>query len=658
MKIARVQILNFRLLRNADIALDDAATMIVGRNNSGKTSVVEIIRKVFGSDHFSFDDLSIDARGQFQVAYDAYAAFQSARAGGDEEEAAKHEGAARLLPEISVAFTVAYEDTDDLTPLAPFILDLDPSRMDATFGFHYAIKDPASLFDAFNAAKEQSSIPLTEFVRKNYGAFGELRQEAWDAQDPNTRRKVTDPELEALVSVDFIYAQNQFDDLSSDRNHALSKSFESFYNANREDNTTAAHIDALLATASGDLDARYVTLFKSVFDDLKLFGVTTMSGLPPLTLVAELQSLKVLSGSTRLYYDDNGGRLPEAHNGLGYSKLIYTILKFIGFYEDLRRAKPRPAMQLIFVEEPEAHLHPQMQSVFVKNIRQFVSSKPDWKAQTVITTHSSHVVADSGFSCIRYFDNSVNPLKVRDLSQFQADLAKTTDGKGTLKFLQQYMELARCDMFFADKVVLIEGAVERLLLPGMISKAASTLHNQYVSTIEVGGAYAHKFKGLLEFLNVQTLVITDIDSVGGDRKAVAVEDGVNTSNPTLRDWLPKVKELPKLLGVKDAAKRSGRVAVSYEVPEAKGDRTGRSFEEAFILANAAQFAASSGLSHQALFQHADRTPMLESEIKSNAYAIAGGIKKKPDFAFDVLLLASWTTPRYIREGLEWLSKTP
>jgi putative ATP-dependent endonuclease of the OLD family len=67
-------------------------------------------------------------------------------------------------------------------------------------------------------------------------------------------------------------------------------------------------------------------------------------------------------------------------------------------------------------------------------------------------------------------------------------------------------------MFFADKIILIEGTVERLLLPKMITRCAPSLQHKYISIVEVGGAYALKFKDLLAFLGVRTLVITDLDS--------------------------------------------------------------------------------------------------------------------------------------------------
>ncbi len=60
---------------------------------------------------------------------------------------------------------------------------------------------------------------------------------------------------------------------------------------------------------------------------------------------------------------------------------------------------------------------------------------------------------------------------------------------------------------------MVEGNVERLLLPLMINKSAPKLNSTYLSILEVGGAFAHLFKDLIEFLGLTTLIITDLDSV-------------------------------------------------------------------------------------------------------------------------------------------------
>ena len=73
------------------------------------------------------------------------------------------------------------------------------------------------------------------------------------------------------------------------------------------------------------------------------------------------------------------------------------------------------------------------------------------------------------------------------------------------------MTLTKCDLFFADKAIFVEGASERLLLPDMIEKCARAgafdsqtykLPAQYYALIEIGGAYAYEFIPFIEFLGI------------------------------------------------------------------------------------------------------------------------------------------------------------
>lgn len=667
MKVARVHVKNFRLLQDAAIALDDESTMIVGRNNSGKTSVVEIFRKLVKADKspFSFDDISLPAHQKFTEALAAYDGWITATEAGDQATADAHETVVQDLPPIELTLTITYSETDDLSALAPIIMDLDPKRSDATIVFRTFVRNPIGLLEAYREANRKKPIDLSAYLRKNFSGSTGSVIEAVDAQDPSNRKILTDADLHRLLSIKFIYAQNSVDDMASDSGHGLSKGFEEFYRSNQSDSATAEKIVEVLESAGQELDEKYEELFKAIYTDLGVFGIGRMPGLPKLSVVSELEAVKVLSGNARLYYNDANEttRLPEAHNGLGYSKLIFTILQFIGFYEELKRAVPRPPIQLIFVEEPESHLHPQMQYVFARSIREFVAKKADWNAQTIITTHSSHMVAESGFDCIRYFDNSVSPMGVRDLSHFRAEQNKSKGGKAAIHFLEQYMVLNRCDMFFADKLILVEGTVERLLLPKMIARVAPDLAHQYLSVIEVGGAYAHLFREMVKFLNVQTLIITDIDSVdpADKRKAQPVASGLVTSNQSLVNWLPAKETIDDLLAAKADTKVSGRVSVAYQIPEPGKDHTGRSFEEAFILANAPLLATvdADAFSSKRAFEEPLGVRLDSTYIEATSYERADAIAKKTDFAFDILQMNNdWSVPHYIKEGLEWLNTTP
>ena len=131
-------------------------------------------------------------------------------------------------------------------------------------------------------------------------------------------------------------------------------------------------------------------------------------------------------------------------------------------------------INLLFIEEPEAHTHPQMQYVFIKNIKELLNGgvvdeygnkKP---LQYIVSTHSSHIVADSEYDDIKYLHrlDGKNEVEAKSLKA----LSEVYDNKDHLKFLKQYITINRSELFFADKAILIEGDTERILLPAIIKK--------------------------------------------------------------------------------------------------------------------------------------------------------------------------------------------
>lgn len=660
MKVATARIDGFRLLDGVTISFEEATTIIVGRNNSGKTSFIEIFFKFLGAEKasFSLDDFTLARIKDLNEAAALWQQARDKRIEGEIAEADKLESESiAKLPSIKLDVEFEYEESDSLAPIADLVLDLDPGRHDALLRCQYMIGRPREFFNAF----EDSPLDdIVTFARKRMQYFS--RQfSAVDKQDESNIRELETGQVKNAILCDFIYAQNLFDDTSLDTGHGLSKGFESYYRAISNTETTVESLEAALTEVASKLDGEYSSLFSAVFGDLKVFGAGRMPNLQEVKVVSELRAVDLLKGSTKVMYShDSGSDLPEAHNGLGFSKLIYIVLQFVAFFEAYKKRQPRSGMELLFLEEPEAHLHPQMQAVFIKNVRDYLNSKTDWNVQLIVTTHSSHVVAESGFSSLRYFDASAGSLEVKDLNTFKSQLetSKQAADKEALKFLKQYMALHRCEMFFADKVILVEGTVERLVLPEVIKRDASSLQYEYVSVIEVGGAYAVKFRPLLEFLGVQTLIITDIDSAeaeGRHRKTPTDAAEAITTNVTLKNWIPGATSITELLSKTAADKVSGNVRVTYQVPEQAGMRAGRSFEEAFILANAEALVGATELSCSRVFAADDGTMLTADQVRSDSYEIAARIDSKSDFAFDILSLSGWATPSYIDEGLKWLA---
>ncbi|MFF1321358.1 AAA family ATPase [Streptomyces chartreusis] len=666
MQLTHAEVINFRALEKVDVRVDLKATLIVGRNNSGKTSFVNLFEKFFGEEdtRFVLEDFSTYRIADIEQARQIFGEAQAHASRGDTETGEDLLAKAYdLVPAIRLVLTIQYTEDDDLAALTGVILDLDDTCFEVKIEAALAVARPHDFLNDFWSASQREQFDRIKWLRKNFSDYFAPAYRAVSPLDENVRKEIKRGAAESILSVKFVYAQTKMDDTPSDKARTLSKTFEAYYkvNSGNEDrHQSIEQIETALASASQQLDDNYATLFDPIFEDLRTFGVGTITPVQKPRIVSLIEASGILRGSTRIQYPSGDDDFhPEGHNGLGYSKLIFTILQVISFHQTYERTTPKPALQVLFIEEPEAHLHPQMQETFFKNIQDFINRKTGWKVQVVITTHSSHIVASSGFHTVRYFDRSGPHLTVKDLSTFEANVKATPQGDETLRFLRQYMVLHRCDMFFADKVILIEGTAERLILPEMVRRCAKDLLHQYVSVIEVGDAYAVRFRELLAFLNVKTLIITDIDSVcPKHRKACPPGQGQTiTSNTTLKNWLPAQSSITELLATDAADKEQGHVRVAYQVPETDSGASARSFEDAFIIANAEALARDfRQLALKAAFVKEVGADPTADDIEAKAYDIAQQLSDhKTDFAFDVMLLEDWSVPRYIAEGLQWLA---
>ena len=654
MGLHRITIRNFRLLADVELVLEGDATLIVGRNNSGKTSLPELVRRFVGDNNpvFQIEDFSTVCHEGF------FAALDARNQGADD-------GAVRaLIPAIELRMLFQYSPTaEDLGPLSDFVVDLNPDCSDALVVARYELKDGG--IEGF--FEGQPTTILTAETREEFMRTLRPRIPAmfttkiW-AEDPNdalNRKPVALSALRTLLKVGFINAQRGLDDITTRETDVLAKVLENLFTSATSATADAAEraiADALQEAVRGiqdKIEQDFSSKLKALLPTFKTFGYPGLNS-PELQTETTLEVRKLLSNNTKVRYAGyNGIALPESYNGLGTRNLIFILLQIVSFHRAYRAEIPSPGVHLIFIEEPEAHLHPQMQEVFIRQLAKMTEQlsglnpeEPVWPVQFVVSTHSSHIANEAGFEAVRYFlpfekgAAGVWQTKVKDLRE---GMSNSEDRE----FLHQYLTLTRCDLFFADKAILVEG-LERLVLPVMIEKLELSepelpkLSRQYVTTIEVGGAFAHRFFPLMDFLELPVLIITDLDPVEGPGgKACLACQGTATSNACLKSWFDGEECSPaSLISKPEAEKVRGVHRIAFQVPENGKECCGRTFEDAFILANQEKFTVDR-----------DQREALERSARELAQN-----DKKSDFALRFAIGdTEWVTPRYIAEGLRWLA---
>lgn len=655
MHLHKVIVKNFRLLADVELVLEEQATLVVGRNNSGKTSLSEVIRRFLEDQNpkFQIEDFS-------NCSYDGFCKALEAKNAGQE-----HDEVRALIPSIELRLLFQYDPEEpELGPLSDFVIDLDPDCHEALAVARYELRDGAieSLF------ADQSACELTDEDRR--ALFQLLRERvpdlfvaniwAEDPNDPTNRKHMTMSALRLLLKTGFINAQRGLDDDTSRDTDVLAKVLEGLFTAARSpmadqaDQAIAEALQAAVRDIQQTIESGFKDELRKLMPTLHTFGYPGLDG-SELETETTLDVERLLSRHTKVRYAGHYGiLLPESYTGLGIRNLIFILLRIVSFYRTFRAESTAAGVHLVFIEEPEAHLHPQMQDVFIRQVSKIAQQLSDqegaplpWPVQFVVSTHSSHVANAAGFEAIRYFlPTAADGVRQTEIKDLREGLRGTPEDHR--KFLHQYLTLTRCDLFFADKAILIEGTSERLLLPVIVEKLeevesdAPKLTSQYITTMEVGGAYAHIFFDLLDFLKLRTLVITDLDSVvapGGT--ACPVYEGTATSNACLNTWFGDEDCSPEaVLAKDDAAKVKGQRRIAFQMPEAEGGPCGRTFEDAFMLANPAMF----GIEGDNPEEQAQCAWSKLQKVKKSEFALRYAIFE-----------TGWAAPRYILDGLRWLA---
>lgn len=727
MHLCAYRIKNYRRLRDIRIELAADISIFVGSNNSGKTSATQAL--------YAFTSGSKDSLSLFDFSSSCWKDFDEL--GNLPQEVTTQ----RELPSISLDlwFEVAASDLYLVIPLLPStawqgsqvgirIEFAARNQIELLNNFHSAHLDAETKASALEKRENEQYVPwpksLTDYLKNELLNEFEFRYFALDRDQFDEIHKPKDGYkptrmgkepgggfvLKSLITVENLSAQRHLADSSSHsgpgkgRSEDLSKRLSRFYKRNLDQRQEDHRALRALFDSEIGLNEHLADVFKDTLSRLSVLGYPGLNN-PKLEIKSALNPAAIMSTQdARVHYvlgdGKNDIRLPDTYNGLGFKNLIYMVVEILDLHAKwVANKKNRTPLQLICIEEPEAHLHAQLQQVFIRHVLELVKDPGGDSAfhtQIVITTHSPHILYERGFQPVRYFRrkrlNGEQTTEVLNLSAFYNQVPGDRD------FLQRYLKLTHCDLFFADAAILVEGNVERLLLPVMIEKEAPTLSSVCLSILEVGGAFGHKFKSLIEFLGLVTLVITDLDSVAlvSDASESNEDDDIEfqipateanqplimkigktclpsqedalTSNQTLIQWLPKKQTVADLFSATEVDKlhqaedgQGFKAKVTYQLPNdvtwngATEHICGRTLEEAFGLENA-DLCQDAARRHIGLKLRTN--PLTPQELATGLHKrVTGRSFDKTRFALAVLteLPASWKVPSYIKNGLHWLS---
>ena len=454
---------------------------------------------------------------------------------------------------------------------------------------------------------------------------------------------------------------------------------------------------AAIAKAQADLDELIYKALKPAMEDVEVLGYPGLHDPQQFHFRTRIQTADLLAHSTAVQYrvdktavDES---LPEHSIGLGYQNLQSLSFMLVSF----RAARLNPpqgapaAVHLVIVEEPEAHLHVQVQRNFSSNALGLIRPKDamhtNLRSQLLISTHSSHLAHGDSFTRLRYVKRLPSAAAGGKPSTEVVNLGDAFgEDVETRIFAERYFQVQHTDLLFADAAVFVEGTAERMLVPLFIERDFPKLAKKYVSFVDIGGSHAHRLKPLVERLGIPTAVITDLDpvvptkSVNGKTVRLAVhiagQADLECGNDTLTSWHPKLTDFkeygkPTAAQLEWTSPAGVKVRFAWQLPvAAASDQWPSSFEDALVLANIAWFKklgeevdakgkrkkhrGALGKVVELVLDHPDHVELLAA-----LHDLMHGSFSKGDFSatlFERLNTgATLECPEYIRDALSWLS---
>ena len=719
MKIQSVHIRNYRKLKNCHIDFGEKKTVLVGANNSGKTSAISaIVWFLKNTERFTLKEFTVTNWALINTIGEKWLEKDSV----DDALLSSHQWD-NIVPSMDVWINVENGEQYRVNHLIPSLSTWDGKKVGVRG--QYVPKDVTKLYTAYKEAKTKArSLEATEewkeadspeLYPKNLCDFlgkGSNLREYFDvkyyiidpALDPDDEDEVqTTPDnelgynpLDGLIKVDTILASRDFSDPEGQTDSeidTLSKQFQQYYKSSgqEDEELTCEGLKLLggIVTANKTYDEKLRKTFEVPVGELKNINYPGFQN-PEIKIRSKIQIEESIKHDSAVQFAIQGMEelvLPEKYNGLGYRNLISIYLKLIDFREkwlkELSEGMNIEPIHIVFVEEPEAHLHAQAQQVFVKKAfealcnNKLIEENPWLSTQLVLSTHSNHVVNELDLNCMRYFKRVIDVGEKIPVSKV-VNLSSTfgTDDE-TKQFVTRYIRLTHCDIFFSDAVIFVEGPAEKILVPSFLAK--SGLDSYYISVIEVNGRHAHSFRKLIEKIGIATLIVTDIDAT--DTK---IEDGkekhpsvitakgndYKTGNPSIKSWLSGKEQIDDLLALDGKEKFVNNVRIAFQTPvnvkwdKNKDDLTEvcpYTFEDALIFTNLELFRQE-GLKKMGtittianLLKHSNSANELQNKIFKKLESKSGF--QKADFAISLLYkddFVDLVAPVYIQEGLEWM----
>lgn len=711
MILKKIKIMNYRQLQSVELDMQDSLTVLAGPNNSGKTTLISVLKGMFCDKKlgFSYSDIPISLSSMWLDK--TVPVFQKIMLEYDKEK-----GVQKIIDEMTdnnkfsndytmdnfqAQIQVDYDpDNDNIQYFADYLMDLDDTKH--SFYFIYTYEPSITAFEkGLNERYDRMAARVRDIANpgcieketKFYFLKEELLRIYCNAviekccfcnSNYKNENLMEVAAFKSLFNFQNIPAMRELDDNESDSSKGISKRVIALLKDNDTWVEATKKLPDLLMADIEDSGAKKEiknSSIKSLDDTIRDISKTSGGHIGKLQLEMDVKEQDVeefIRRITRAKYDVEGLLLNEESQGLGFSNLIYLHMRLEEFYKSIDKNK----VNVFFIEEPESHMHPQMQNVFVRFLKNYYIDK---KLQGLITTHSNEIARVVGLDSLRVIrQTEKSKSELFDLSKFRTSIKEkkieNLDDESEFlltNFFDWFFEIGYSELIFADKAILYEGDSERLYIRKLIKLPEfSTLNDSYIAYIQVGGAYAHNYLPMLRMLKMKTLIITDLDY---DKEILSMDkvkaEDSKSTNATINhcyrlvypnkeeNYFPTIKELYDFQVKEENILCDGRVYLAFQ----DEDSTARTLEEA-MLKKILGFNVFHMIKRSEWKKiRKDKNlifsiPNNKKGEKDSEYSIRKIVEatsnNKTDFMYSVILSENEEKmlPDYIKKGLLWLMK--